>query len=164
MTSPIVPPTRLSANADPDTIAAILARSLPAGHPHIAVDADPLARLVPLTDAQRIELAAQREAMEAAEYERLTRRARRHPNGIKRDKARSARAQANMISWSWWKAEAYKLRRENAQAIVAAAMVQDEPGLIDCQRCYCTGWTGEDLCPECHGRGAVEVYAMGVTA
>lgn len=127
-------PTRPAPNADPTTIAAILARSLPAGHPYIAVDADPLARLVPLTDAQRIELAAQREAMEAAEYERLTRRARRHPNGIKTYKARQARSQANSISWSWWKAEAYRLRREAAQAIVDASVV---------------GETRTPLCPSC---------------
>lgn len=110
---------RSAPNADHEAIAAIVARSLPAGHPYIYVDADPLARMVPLTDAQLAQLAEQRKAMEAAEYERLTRRHRRRPNGIKRDKARSARCQANMISWSWWKAEAYRLRRLNAYALLA---------------------------------------------
>ena len=110
---------RPAPHADPNAIAAILARSLPAGHPYIIADADPLARLVPLTEEQLAKLAAQRAAMEAEEYQRLTRRARRHPNGISRRKARDARSRASSTSWCWWMGEAYRLRRENAQALLA---------------------------------------------
>jgi len=147
---------RPAPNADPATIAAILARSLPAGHPYIVVDADPLARLVPLTDAQRLELAAQREAMEAAEYERLTRRARRHQNGLKAYKARQARSQANSMSWSWWKAEAYRMRRENAQVLVASAAAGETRTPI-CPSCgdeilIGRNWAGgsDYLCADCY--------------